>query len=188
MRKRRRRWLALASVTAFALGGGVAYASIPDSAGVIHACYVKSGGALRVVDSACKSSETSLSWNQNGVPGPAGPAGPPGAPGPAGPPGPAGTGVQFAVVGADGTLARGSTGVTSQLLDATNGRYQVNFGHDVSACAYTATAGDVAAGALAAPFVVTVATRAGNVNAVFVQTWQTNGTGTPVSFHLMVAC
>jgi len=79
-----------------ALAGGVAYATIPGSDGVIHACYSRSGGALRVVDASvtgCKSGETSLDWNVRGPAGPqgaAGAGGPTGAPGPAGPMGPAG--------------------------------------------------------------------------------------------------
>jgi hypothetical protein len=99
-----RRSVVLAVVAAaLAAVGGVAYASIPDSSGVIHACYLRSGGSLRVVDASvtgCKSTETALNWNQQGPPGPAGPAGPAGptgatgatgATGPAGPAGPAGT-------------------------------------------------------------------------------------------------
>jgi len=62
---------------------------------VIHGCYAKSGGTLRVIDAgvtSCKSSETSLDWNVQGPAGPAGPEGPAGAVGPAGPQGPAGPG------------------------------------------------------------------------------------------------
>jgi hypothetical protein len=52
------------------VGGGIAYATIPDSAGKIHACYKLSGGALRVIDSgACLSSEAPLSWSQTGPQG-----------------------------------------------------------------------------------------------------------------------
>lgn len=75
--------------TAF-LVAGVAYATIPDSQGVIHGCYTKSGGSLRVIDDSvtnCKSGETSLDWN---VAGPTGATGPAGSAGPAGPTGPAG--------------------------------------------------------------------------------------------------
>jgi len=50
--------------------GGVAAASIPDSAGVIHACYTRSSGALRIADTAaCTSKETGLSWNNVGPAG-----------------------------------------------------------------------------------------------------------------------
>ena len=51
--------------------GGVAYATIPDN-GVISACYVKSGGNLRVIDattSKCSSKETALNWNVQGAAG-----------------------------------------------------------------------------------------------------------------------
>jgi hypothetical protein len=75
------------------LAGTVAYATIPESNGVIHGCYLNnagglppiigaSQGTLRVVDpskgQACDSGETALSWNQVGQRGPAGPQGPAG--------------------------------------------------------------------------------------------------------------
>ncbi|HUZ98951.1 MAG TPA: hypothetical protein VMU74_06290 [Gaiellaceae bacterium] len=90
------------------VGGGVAWATIPNDGGVINACYARSGGSLRVIDASvtnCKSTETALSWNQQGAQGPQGPAGPAGPagpqgatgatgaqgdPGPTGPQGPAG--------------------------------------------------------------------------------------------------
>jgi hypothetical protein len=54
--------------------GGVAFATIPDSNGTIHACYEKKSGHLRVVESAadCRAKETAISWNQEGRPGPPG--------------------------------------------------------------------------------------------------------------------
>jgi hypothetical protein len=82
--------LVAAAVAGFA---ATAYATIPGSDGVIHSCYAKSGGALRVVDASvtnCKSGETSLNWSQQGVPGPQGPQGEKGEPGEQGAPGPAG--------------------------------------------------------------------------------------------------
>ena len=71
---------------------GVAIASIPDSSGVIHSCYLNTNGQLRVIDSgkSCEAGETALDWSQTGPAGPAGPAGAAGAAGPAGPAGPAG--------------------------------------------------------------------------------------------------
>jgi hypothetical protein len=78
----------LALVTASAIVAGIALASIPDAAGVIHACYGNQFGILRVIDTAkgqsCRKGETALDWNQQGPPGPqgvAGPQGPQGAPG-----------------------------------------------------------------------------------------------------------
>jgi hypothetical protein len=79
------RWALVAlAASVLVLGGGIAYASIPDSGGVIHACYAQKDGSLRVIDSpsqTCGSKETALSWNAQG------PQGPQGAPGPQGPPG-----------------------------------------------------------------------------------------------------
>jgi hypothetical protein len=73
---------------------GVAYATIPDSGGVIHGCYSKSGGSLRVIDASvtnCGKSETALDWNVQGQQGPQGPQGQQGATGPQGPAGPQGS-------------------------------------------------------------------------------------------------
>lgn len=83
---------------AVAAGGAVfgiaaaVQASIPDSNGVIHACYSKSAapgsqpGALRVIDTAlgqtCQISEGAVSWSQIG---PTGARGSTGARGPTGP-------------------------------------------------------------------------------------------------------
>jgi hypothetical protein len=52
--------------------GGVAWATIPDAGTqVIHACYDKTTGALRVIDpsksQACTGSESALSWNGRGL-------------------------------------------------------------------------------------------------------------------------
>ena len=59
-----------------ALAAGIAYATIPDSAGVIHGCY-RNNGQLRVIDpsngGACKNNETGLDWSQTGPQGPPGP-------------------------------------------------------------------------------------------------------------------
>lgn len=81
----------LALVVALAAGGGVAYSSIPDGAGVIHGCYDTASGALRVIDTdaagVCRGGETALDWNQKGEPGLSGAMGAPGAAGPQGPPG-----------------------------------------------------------------------------------------------------
>ncbi len=61
LQQRRHRTLLIAFM-AFVFLGVVAYATIPDPAGVIHGCYSKSGGTLRVIDDSvtqCKSGETS---------------------------------------------------------------------------------------------------------------------------------
>jgi hypothetical protein len=83
-------WIVGAALAAVAALAGAAYATIPGSDGVIHGCYAKSGGTLRVIDASvtnCKSTETSLNWDQHGQPGPQGPQGEPGPAGPQGEPG-----------------------------------------------------------------------------------------------------
>ena len=63
----------LGAVATLAIGS-VAWATIPDASGVIHAC-VKNG-APRIIDAgageSCKPTEQSLDWNQAGQPGPPG--------------------------------------------------------------------------------------------------------------------
>jgi len=51
--------------------GGVAAASIPDPSGVVHVCYQKSGGGLRIVDTPsvarsgrCRKGERATSWTR----------------------------------------------------------------------------------------------------------------------------
>jgi type VI secretion system Hcp family effector len=106
---------ALYLVLGAALGcAGVAVATVPDSSGVIHACYQKSDrdptvpqpspGNLRIIDpdagQTCDSdgsrtghTETGLHWN---VAGPPGPQGAPGTPGTQGAQGSSGDGVTIA--------------------------------------------------------------------------------------------
>ena len=87
MNVRKKLTIILTGVAAALVFGAVAFASIPDANGVIHTCYGKSGGTLRVIDAtntSCGGNETSLNFNQQGpagAQGPAGPAGPQGAKG-----------------------------------------------------------------------------------------------------------
>jgi hypothetical protein len=121
--------IAIAAVASLTLAAGIAYATIPDSSGVIHGCYKTQNGQLRVIDSgACGPSETALDWSQTGptgAQGPTGPQGPTGSPGPTGQQGPTGQagprGLQgppgpgilaWAHVSADGTVL-GSSGNVS---------------------------------------------------------------------------
>jgi hypothetical protein len=117
-----KRWFVVAVLVAIGVAAaGAAYATIPDSAGVIHTCYSKATGTWRPIDypsERCKSGEAQLDFNQTGPqgpPGPQGPSGPAGTQGPAGPEGPmgppgpqgpAGTpGVSDAYLGSSGGLA-----------------------------------------------------------------------------------
>jgi hypothetical protein len=79
----RRSLVLLAALVVLVAAAGTVYATIPND-GVIHACYSKSGGSLRVIDASvttCKASETSLTWNVEGVAGPQGDPGAQGDPG-----------------------------------------------------------------------------------------------------------
>jgi hypothetical protein len=78
---RQRRWLLglLGVLLIGATFAGVAWATIPGEDGVIHACYLRSGGTLRVIDgsvTSCKRGEVALNWNVSGPRGQPGPAGP----------------------------------------------------------------------------------------------------------------
>jgi hypothetical protein len=119
-----RRTLAVgaASLAALVVGGGVALATIPGTDGVIHTCYAKSGGALRIIDpaqSSCGTGESQLTFNQTGPqgpmgsPGPQGPKGDTGSQGPAGAPGAKGDTGATGPAGPQGPQgAKGDTGAT----------------------------------------------------------------------------
>jgi hypothetical protein len=69
--------LAIATVTIFAVAGGIAYAAIPDADGVYHACLSRNG-SIRIIDpdtDQCKATETAITFNQKGDKGDPGPAG-----------------------------------------------------------------------------------------------------------------
>lgn len=80
--------VAVVATGALLVAGGIAYATIPDGSGVIHGCYQKNQGTLRVIDTGqaqtCSSSEAPLNWSQTGPQGPQGPQGIQGPQGPSG--------------------------------------------------------------------------------------------------------
>ena len=89
---RRRAWVFVAVAGAIVGFTAIANAAIPDSAGIIHACYANNNGDLRVVDdpATCKNNEIALQWGKTGPQGPQGvpgPQGPQGVQGPQGNPG-----------------------------------------------------------------------------------------------------
>ena len=98
----RKRATIVAALVVAALGGGVAWAAIPDGSGTITFCYVKGAtdangmSSVLLKDTAaggCPIGFTPLTVSQRGIqglPGPAGTPGATGATGPAGPSGPAG--------------------------------------------------------------------------------------------------
>ena len=89
--------VAVAIAGALLVAGGIAYATIPDSSGVIHACYkvdpkgnLDNNATLRLIDpsatkppdtTSCKNNEHALDWNAQGIQGPQGDTGPQGATG-----------------------------------------------------------------------------------------------------------
>lgn len=95
VRKQNRISAAAGAVIATALAGGIAWATTQVSGNVIHGCYDKNSGVLRVVsvEGACRPSELAIAWNQTGpqgLQGPKGDKGDTGATGPRGPEGPQG--------------------------------------------------------------------------------------------------
>jgi hypothetical protein len=91
----------------------------------------------------------------------------------------------WAHVNGDGTLARSSGGVNTASLGV-DGQYSVNFGRDVSNCAYIAT---IDYGDSANEGEVSVSPRDGNVKAVFVQTFLfTPAMDADLPFYLAVFC
>jgi hypothetical protein len=71
----RTRWVAAIGLVGVLIGGGIAYATVPNSgSGQISVCYPTSGaaaGQMRVIDyqagHRCKAGEKMLSWQQRGV-------------------------------------------------------------------------------------------------------------------------
>ena len=102
---RRRTGLLMFVAVAGLAAGGIAYATIPDSGGVFHACVKDANGNVRLIDAGspgeagqCRANETAVSWSQTGptgAQGATGPQGPTGSTGATGQTGPAGvTGLQ----------------------------------------------------------------------------------------------
>jgi len=126
---RGKKWVIPVAGAVLALAAGIAYAAIPDNGGVIHACYKNVNGLLRVVDSAspaaCRQSETALSWNQQGVPGPPG----------------AEVTMRWAKFGEGPPpfLIGGSQGGATGVERLRTGVFRITFGQAVDACVYQAT-------------------------------------------------
>ena len=80
--------MAVAVIALLVALGGMAAASIPGKGGVITACYLKTGGSLRALNTSrpgasgrCHRNERTLTWNQlgrQGIQGKKGNTGPPG--------------------------------------------------------------------------------------------------------------
>jgi hypothetical protein len=93
-------------------GTGWAVAATSGSAGVIHACAAKRGGALRLAVN-CRKHERPVAWNVQGVPGTPGAPGANGGNGTNGAAGPPGTARAYGLVAGNGTLTRSKSATVS---------------------------------------------------------------------------
>jgi hypothetical protein len=179
---------------------GVAVAAIPGPNGVVHGCYKRNKGTLRLVNprARCDRSEKAIAWNRTGPAGPRGPQGIQGTQGTQGIQGNPGVPATklFAYVHEDGTFVRGTPGASSAkiVLSGTDTFYEVTFPQDISACVPLVTNGNtsgngVVAGEIAAR--IEHDEGASNTNKVEVDIHQDGGAlGTSVSgaFNLAVFC
>lgn len=94
-------------------------------------------------------------------------------------------GVLFAQVNANGTIANSSGGVTGGNLSP--GFYEVDFGRDISSCAFVMTQGQAGVGSSEGA-ITGASDRTGNVEAVFASTSNDAGTYANHAFQLVVVC
>jgi hypothetical protein len=92
----------------------------------------------------------------------------------------------YAVVNANGTLARGFRAVSSQKLAV--GQYEVIFNRNVRNCAYVASIGLSGAVGASSPGEITVVGRFNNDRGVFVTTHNSAGAAADLGFHIAVHC
>ena len=92
---------------------------------------------------------------------------------------------RFAVVSATAAIDRGRNVVTAERI--ATGEYEVFFDRDVRECAYVAVIGQTDTGT-ALPGEISVASRFGEPNGVFVDTNDANGFNSDRPFHLTVTC
>jgi hypothetical protein len=92
----------------------------------------------------------------------------------------------FAVVNANGTLARGFRAVSSQRFAV--GRYAVIFNRNVRRCAYVATMGLSGSVGFSPPGQISVVGLVSNANGVFIAVSNSAGADADLGFHLAVHC
>jgi hypothetical protein len=90
----------------------------------------------------------------------------------------------FAVVNANGSMARAFQAVSSQRFSA--GLYEVIFSHNVTGSAYVASIGDSGSTIVPPPGEISVVGRLGNPNGVFIATRDSAGNLADRGFHLAV--
>jgi hypothetical protein len=94
-------------------------------------------------------------------------------------------GVLFAQVNADGTLANSSGGVTAS--KQSTGTYEVDFGHDISSCAFVTTEGDAGLGG-AVGAITGNTDRVNNSEATYTTTRTAAGALADRAFQQVVVC
>jgi hypothetical protein len=94
----------------------------------------------------------------------------------------------FAVVNADGSIARGFPSTPLTGIHISTGTYEVDFKTGITSCAYTGAIGLSGTSGASAPGMITVVGRAGNPKGIFVQTYNASGALTDLGFHVEVAC
>jgi hypothetical protein len=188
IRRARNALIAAAALAPAALAGA------PNAgAATLYACVKKNGDAhIYTKRHRCRRGETKLSWNSQGPAGRSGEAGARGEPGARGETGAEGLGgppatTLWAVVDEGGELVRGGTGAVLAAELAHAGEYEVVFATNVSKCAYIATLGSPEA-FLTPPGMIAVATRVGDPDAVYVETFTEKEKRAARSFHLAVFC
>ena len=92
--------------------------------------------------------------------------------------------VFFAVVNANGALARGCQAVSAAHLGT--GVYQVLFTHDITGSAYIGTIGLSGSTFTSPAGEIAVVGRTGAANGVYVQTFNSAGVPTDLGFHLAI--
>lgn len=94
----------------------------------------------------------------------------------------------WAVVNADGSLARHGGACAGTSVSGSGGSYDVAFPRNIVNCAYVATIGSSARISVVPPGEIEVVGAVGTTNAVFVQTYNSSGVVTASGFHLVVDC
>ena len=92
----------------------------------------------------------------------------------------------FAVVNADGTLARGRGASTVTKIGT--GVYDVRFNRNIGTCTWEGTVGFGQFSGSTGPAQITITGRAGTTNGLFVTTFDATGVATDEPFHALVVC
>jgi hypothetical protein len=94
----------------------------------------------------------------------------------------------WAVVNANGTLARHGGACAGVVVSGSGGAYDVAFPRNIVNCAYVATIGSSLRQGTVPSGEIEVVGAVGTTNAVFVETFNSSGSTTASGFHLVVDC